>query len=139
MTTEQPWYEDGLRFRCTQCGNCCTGTPGVVWVTEAELAAIARYKGISIGEMRIQHTRLVGERISLREFANGDCVFLDPRTRGCTIYPERPAQCRTWPFWNSNLASKEAWDRAHEKCPGMGQGDLVQLDVIQQHAAVIEI
>jgi len=108
-------------------------------VTAEELAAIAQHKRISIGEMRILHTRLVGERISLREFANGDCVFLDPRTRGCTVYPVRPAQCRTWPFWNSNLVSEEAWDRAHEKCPGMGQGDLVQLEIIQDRAAVIDI
>ena len=27
----EPWYRDGLRFQCTQCGNCCTGDPGVVW------------------------------------------------------------------------------------------------------------
>ena len=26
------WYADGLRFTCTQCGNCCTGQPGFVWI-----------------------------------------------------------------------------------------------------------
>ena len=24
----EPWYQDGLQFRCTRCGNCCTGAPG---------------------------------------------------------------------------------------------------------------
>ena len=29
-----PWYADGLPFTCTQCGDCCTGDPGYVWVTD---------------------------------------------------------------------------------------------------------
>ncbi|MBC8114112.1 MAG: YkgJ family cysteine cluster protein, partial [Candidatus Saccharimonas sp.] len=98
--SEQPWYKDGLRFTCTQCGDCCTGEPGYVWVTEEEMKQIAEYRGISIGEFRINHTKLVGGRVSLREFANGDCTFFDGATRKCTVYPVRPAQCRTWPFWN---------------------------------------
>ena len=24
-TTPEPWYKDGLRFKCTGCGDCCTG------------------------------------------------------------------------------------------------------------------
>ena len=23
--TQEPWYKDGLRFKCTGCGDCCTG------------------------------------------------------------------------------------------------------------------
>ena len=37
-----------------------------------------------------------------------DCVFLkeDPERgrKTCSIYPVRPLQCRTWPFWPENLA-----------------------------------
>ena len=40
-----PWYKDGLQFTCTQCGDCCTGAPGVVWVTDDELREIADYLG----------------------------------------------------------------------------------------------
>ena len=29
----------GLRFECTQCGDCCTGAPGYVWVNKAEISA----------------------------------------------------------------------------------------------------
>ena len=36
-----PWYADGLRFECSQCGDCCTGEPGYVWVDEAEITAMA--------------------------------------------------------------------------------------------------
>ena len=40
----EPWYQDGLRFRCTRCGHCCTGTPGNVWINEEEIAAIAEFR-----------------------------------------------------------------------------------------------
>src|SRR5690606_15561824 len=55
--TENPptdrWYRDGLRFECTQCGNCCTGMPGHVWVDEADIARIAEYLDKPIGEIRL--------------------------------------------------------------------------------------
>src|SRR5262249_1390597 len=41
----EPWYQDGLRFECTRCGKCCSGFPGFVWVSEAELQAIADFRG----------------------------------------------------------------------------------------------
>ena len=44
-----PWYADGLQFTCTQCGDCCTGDPGVVWVTDEELKAIADHLDKPIG------------------------------------------------------------------------------------------
>jgi len=135
----QPWYKDGLRFTCTQCGDCCTGDPGYVWVTDEEMQALADYRGISIGEFRISHTKLVGGRVSLREFANGDCTFFDGATRKCTVYSARPAQCRTWPFWNSNLESEETWKEVVSVCPGSGRGELVQLSQIQSLASVTDV
>ncbi|MFG0335929.1 MAG: YkgJ family cysteine cluster protein, partial [Maioricimonas sp. JB049] len=61
-TGDAPWYRDGLQFSCTQCGNCCTGSPGYVWVTEEEIAAIAAHLDKPIGEVRLMHTRPVGQR-----------------------------------------------------------------------------
>jgi hypothetical protein len=134
-----PWYRDGRRFTCTQCGNCCTGAPGVVWVNDDEIAAIADYLDKPIGEIRLMHTRPYPGGTSLTEFANGDCTFLDPHTRGCTIYPVRPRQCRTWPFWNSNLDSEQSWQAAKQTCPGMDCGQLVSLEEIREQASVIDI
>jgi hypothetical protein len=134
-----PWYKDGLRFECTQCGNCCSGAPGFVWVDEEQIQAIADYLKIPLGEMRVMHTRRAMGRISLREYANGDCVFLDPQKRNCTIYPVRPKQCRTWPFWNSTLENEAAWQSLQPGCPGCGRGELVQLEEIQRRAAVFDV
>ena len=139
MTDLPPWYHEGLRFECSQCGNCCTGNPGVVWVTDEEIREIAKVKGLTLGEMRIHHTRVIGSDVSLREFPNGDCTFFDGATRKCTVYAARPAQCRTWPFWNSNLESPETWQRAKAICPGMDHGKLVQLESIRQQADFVDI
>ncbi len=136
---DEPWYKDGLAFTCTQCGNCCTGAEGVVWVTQEEQQKIAEYIGKSIGEMKLEHTRLVGRRTSLKEFANGDCTFFDGQGRGCTIYPVRPRQCRTWPFWDSNLETPEDWEAIKPGCPGAGQGKLHQIEHIEAQKAVIRI
>lgn len=137
--SEELWYKDGLQFTCTQCGNCCTGAEGVVWVNQEEIKTIADHIGKSVGEMRIEHTRLVGRRISLKEFANGDCTFFDGQTRKCKIYSVRPRQCRTWPFWDSNLESEETWKEIQPGCPGAGKGAFVPLEEIQAKAAVIRI
>src|SRR5438876_631690 len=86
FVVEHAWYEDGLRFRCTRCGNCCTGPPGFVWVNEEELAAIAEFRGESKEQTKAVYTRLDGRDRSLKEKANGDCVFYD-RQAGCTRSP----------------------------------------------------
>lgn len=137
--SKEPWYKDGLQFTCTQCGDCCTGDPGVVWVNEEELAALAAHLGKSVGEVKLEHTRLFANRLSLKEFPNGDCTFLDPTTRKCRVYPVRPRQCKTWPFWNSNIATPEAWEEAKRVCPGTGQGNFVSLDEIRRQASIIDI
>ncbi|RJP36805.1 MAG: YkgJ family cysteine cluster protein [Phycisphaerales bacterium] len=132
------WYADGLKFTCTQCGNCCSGDPGYVWATKAEIAAIAKFLGRGDGWLDERHLRRVGFRYSLTEKPDGDCVFLERRpdgSTGCRIYPVRPVQCRTWPFWPELLHSRDAWERAKRKCPGMDQGrhyDFVQIETIRR-------
>jgi uncharacterized protein len=130
-----PWYREGLRFECTQCGNCCTGMPGHVWVNEADIQRIAEFLDKPVGEIRLLRTRPARGRISLNEYTNGDCTFFEPATRRCTIYPVRPLQCRTWPFWRSNLADEAAWRQAERACPGAGCGVLVPLEEIERRAS----
>jgi Fe-S-cluster containining protein len=134
----EPWYKDGLRFRCTRCGNCCTGEPGFVWVNAEELAAIANYRGESAAEVTALYTRLALRGRTLREKANGDCVFYE-KDRGCTIYPVRPRQCRTWPFWESNVATPERWEHTCSICPGSGKGELIPAEEITRRLKVIRL
>jgi hypothetical protein len=133
-----PWYAQGLAFTCTRCGDCCRGAPGYVWVNEEEIAAIARHLGEALEQVRAVYTRAVRGRRSLRERSNGDCIFWDA-TEGCTIYPVRPRQCRTWPFWESNVATPEAWERTCRICPGCGQGEVIPAEEITRRVRIIRL
>ena len=127
---QQEWYADGLRFACTQCGNCCTGPQGVVWFSDEEGEAIAAFLGITKVDLLQRYAQRIGGRWSLGEVHTEhgyDCVFLrrDPATgkAGCGIYGVRPTQCRTWPFWTDNLKSPRHWQRAAKNCPGIAAGN----------------
>jgi uncharacterized protein len=134
----EPWYADGLHFTCTQCGKCCTGEPGYVWVTEAEIAAIAEFIREPADQVTQLYTRRAKGRRTLKEKANGDCVFFE-RGQGCTVYSVRPPQCRTWPFWDSNVATPEDWDRTESVCPGSGEGELIPVEEITRRLKVIKM
>jgi hypothetical protein len=131
--SDSPWYSDGLGFECSRCGNCCTGAPGYVWVTLEEMRRIAETLGLAFDVFTKRYVRRVGERYSLVERPNGECVFWS-REAGCTIYPARPAQCRAWPFWPAHLVSQGAWERTKRFCPGAGQGPVHSLEEIEASA-----
>jgi Fe-S-cluster containining protein len=138
--TDQPWYAGGLRFTCTQCGNCCTGGPGYVWISREEAGRLADYLRIPRQEAIDRYCREVQGAYSLRESRNArgefDCIFLKEEKvttgsngdqvghtmRTCTVYAARPLQCRTWPFWSENLRSEQAWNRSARRCHGMNHG-----------------
>lgn len=123
--TAPNWYADGLPFACTRCGNCCSGAPGYVWVDAHEREQIANALGLAAEEFIRRHVRRVGRGFSLLERPGGDCEFLvrsQDGTTGCQIHAVRPTQCRTWPFWRSNLTTPVAWRRVARGCPGIGRG-----------------
>jgi Fe-S-cluster containining protein len=145
-----PWYahpdptgktetgETGLRFECTQCGNCCTGPPGYVLFTDAEGDAMAGDLGVTRREFDARYTHDTPEGRSLIEVRTShgyDCVFLDrqrvPGRALCRVYRSRPRQCRTWPFWKENLRSPRHWASAGRTCPGMDTGRLYAPDMIE--------
>ena len=57
-----------------------------------------------------------------RSATNYDCVFLDAETRRCTVYEDRPRQCRTWPFWDSKSEVARGLAADLRSCPGSGTG-----------------
>lgn len=127
FSRKPPWYAAGLAFECRQCGRCCAGpVEGYVWVSDPEITRIAAKLGIDVQEVRTRYVRKVGRRQSLKECSgNNDCIFLKAdgsSGRGCVIYDVRPMQCRTWPFWPSNLTSPEDWSLAQVRCRGINFG-----------------
>lgn len=113
-----PWYKNGLRFACTECGACCTGSPGYVWLEEQDIVAMCGLLNLSREEFIVKYTRQIGHRLSLKEdLKNYDCVFL--KNNRCTIYSARPKQCRTFPWWAEHLSSEEEWKEAAKRCEGI--------------------
>lgn len=131
MDGQDHWYGDGLAFECTQCGDCCTGAPGYVWVGQDEIVRLAGGLNMTVESFGTQYLRYARNRLSLIEKPNGDCVFWDSTT-GCRVYEHRPDQCRSWPFWNANLESKSGWNAVSEHCPGCNQGKQWNFVEIQQ-------
>jgi Fe-S-cluster containining protein len=132
--SDAPWFGDGLRFQCTRCGACCRGAPGYVWVVEEEIARLAAYRGETVAQFSRRFVRRVGQRYSLIEKPSGDCIFWD-REAGCTVYPARPVQCQTWPFWPENLETPQSWEQVTQDCPGSGRGQWFSVDEIKAAAA----
>jgi Fe-S-cluster containining protein len=123
------FFDEGIRFTCVECGQCCKGAPGaVIAVRDEEVQAIADHLGIDRETFNTRYLHAAGQGMSIREKPNGDCIFLEGMR--CAIYPVRPTQCRTYPFWFKNLRSEEQWSRACRECPGIGHGRLYARDEI---------
>ena len=127
-----PWYKDGLKFACTGCGKCCTGTPGIVFVSESEMQAIADQLNISLPLFKRKYVRHVENRYALIEKRkeNHSCIFF--KNKKCEIYQSRPIQCRTYPFWPQNLRSGESWEIESTFCEGINDhAPLISLKQIE--------
>ena len=125
-----PWYATGLRFTCQQCNHCCRGgQPGWVYLNKQETTKIASLLECPPAVFRQRYLRKDenGETV-LKLNKNGDCIFWND---GCTIYPVRPTQCRTFPFWSEVLESEQKWHDEAKTCHGMNSGKLYQLDDIK--------
>jgi Fe-S-cluster containining protein len=128
-----PWFADGLRFSCLRCGRCCTGEPGYVFLHGPDVGALAAFLGLGREEFVARHVRRVPGGISLLEEPDGRCAFWD---EGCRVYPARPRQCRTYPFWRRVVASPAAWAEEARACPGVGSGALHAADEIAAAAGL---
>lgn len=115
------FFDEGIRFECRRCGACCTGAPGVVRVNEQEIAAIAAYSGMSVSRVVEKFLCHWGNGHCIRADHDGRCLFFED---GCRIYPVRPLQCHTFPFWFANMRSEDRWESICRECPGIGSGHL---------------
>jgi Fe-S-cluster containining protein len=127
-----PWYADGLNFTCVEdCGGCCTdhGEYAFVYLDLPTERKIARHLELDLATFRERYTALdEGNRVLRMD--TPDCPFLSGKR--CTIYPARPAQCSTFPFWEENLSSPRAWKKLAKFCPGIDTGEHHSLRLIRE-------
>jgi len=106
---------------CEACGgHCCTGESGYIWAKYNEILHMADFVNLSVEDFATMYLRKVKHRYSLIEkklaLDNYACIFFDETMRRCSIYPVRPSQCRTFPFWEQ---FKNNEDEVRKECPGI--------------------
>lgn len=117
----------GLRFECQAgCTNCCT-QKGFVYLTEADLTRIAKFLGMSAADFERRYVYRTTRQLRLRVPRQVQCHFL--LDGGCSIHPVKPAQCRIFPFWPELVDDKREWRKTAAWCPGIGKGELVQIEI----------
>ncbi|MCL2720142.1 MAG: YkgJ family cysteine cluster protein [Treponema sp.] len=130
-----PFYSEGLKFSCKRCSSCCRHDSGFVFISENDLENLISALKINKKNVIDTYCRWVtdwkgDEVLSLKEKFNKDCILWD---NGCLVYKKRPAQCITFPFWESILSSSKAWETAASSCPGMNEGKLHNKIIIEEN------
>lgn len=119
-----------LRFECTGCGVCCTGDASrYVAAGPQEQETIRAFLNVSRAWFRRRYLTRVDDTTEGLRLAHGRCVFLNEAGR-CRIYPVRPVQCRTYPWWPEVLASSASWRAEARRCEGINRGTQVPLTKI---------
>jgi Fe-S-cluster containining protein len=93
-----------------------------VFLNEHEAEGIRAHLGLSRSWFRRRYlSRLPDGDLVASWHDDGRCVFLD--TRGeCSIYPVRPVQCCTYPFWSEIVNRQQDWQRESRRCEGINRG-----------------
>jgi Fe-S-cluster containining protein len=88
---------DMKNFKCQMCGNCCN-FHGYVRLEEGEVDKIAAFLEMTTSEFINKYTEILPDRsgLTLTEFDDGRCVFLDKNNR-CIINDVKPQQCIDFP------------------------------------------
>ena len=115
--------EGCFHFSCTACGNCCEGE-GRVYFTDQDLENIYSHLSLDDENKKALYKKLIQKRSQGYHVHDnsGPCYFLDSNKR-CKIYPVRPLQCRSFPFWPSIFASQADLAETQAECPGMQKQD----------------
>jgi Fe-S-cluster containining protein len=104
---------------CETCRGQCCRWGGYVWVTEDDITAMAEIMNQSLEAFADQYLKAAYGRLSFQErLWEGEyhCAMFDRFTHRCLVYPARPEQCRTFPFWEQYRTN---FIKLLELCPGV--------------------
>ncbi len=97
LTDDQP----RVQYDCTQCPAYCCAIYDRVQVTKRDINRLAKHFGVPYETAEQRYTTTWQQERVLRRTSDPifgkSCKFLDPQTRGCTIYHVRPNVCREYP------------------------------------------
>lgn len=115
------FWQQGICFECQGTGKCCTqrGEYGYIYVTLEDRRRLASHLEVSPAQFARRYCARTDGLYHLLD-PELDCGFLQEGR--CQVYPARPTQCRTWPFWPENMDSR-VWEQEVTRfCKGAGKG-----------------
>ena len=122
-----------MRFQCQPgCTKCCE-QKGFVYLTEGDIERVAEFLSISRKKFESRFIYRTKNTRRLRTPRHCQCIFL--RDIGCSIHLVKPLQCRIFPFWPELVESRKEWHKTAAWCPGIGKGELVQIEIAREQAA----
>jgi Fe-S-cluster containining protein len=122
-----------MRFACQPGCTACCERKGFVYLTEEDIQRAAAFLGMPAALFEKRYVYRTRNLRRLRTPRGAQCRFL--KAGGCSIHPAKPTQCRIFPFWPELTENSPEWRKAAGWCPGIGKGDLVQIETIQSLAA----
>lgn len=123
MTTKENFNFSFDESACASCGGaCCVGESGFIWINEAEMSELAALLQISKTELKERYLYRKDGRYSIAEKpydGGAACVFFDEINKNCSVYPARPKQCRSYPFWDRYKGSCADLSELCAECAGV--------------------
>ena len=110
-----------LSYDCLKCpAYCCSYEK--ISVSKADLKRLARHFDVDVETAIERYTKIYEGEIVLRhqkdKIYGSACMFLDLKTRQCTIYDARPAVCRSYPeSRRCGYYDFLRWERTHQGDP----------------------
>lgn len=134
------YHNTPIRFKCTQCSQCCYGGKyAYVRANPLEIEQIITFMNLDMDTFKDQYLiKLVDHGYGIRMKQSmlakaagrkGHCILLNNNGK-CSVYPVRPTQCRTYPFWPEILISEDKWNSEVNRCEGINLGDTVDTEHI---------
>jgi len=129
-----PFYtQQSLHFKCTECGKCCTGGEDhYIALNQNDAERIREHLGVGKPWFKRHYIAHLTHNMFTLRLVNGQCVMLDKKGK-CRIYPLRPTQCRTYPWWPEILKNKSSWKNEARHCEGINTGDAVSTLEIEKN------
>jgi Fe-S-cluster containining protein len=88
-------------YNCIECPAYCCAVYERVQVTPRDIRRLAKHFGVTEETATARYTKVYEKERVLRRKSDPvfgqSCQFLNPETRGCTIYHARPEVCREFP------------------------------------------
>jgi Fe-S-cluster containining protein len=121
-----------MRFECQPgCTKCCE-QQGFVYLTEEDIPRLATYLGMTVAAFETRYVYRTRRLRRLRVPRHAQCEFL--KDGGCSVHAAKPFQCATFPFWPELVGNKRNWRKTGDWCPGVGKGELVQIEAARATA-----